>query len=108
MSVPGQPGPPAEGPPNPYLVLAAAILPGGGHVLLGQPRRGLQFIFFMVILAWITTKFAPDGASFIGRHAGGVLVYALSVLDAYKIARIRHATWQHRTSDGAPSPGSGT
>lgn len=84
----------AAAPVNPYLVLGAAIvLPGSGHVLLGLAARGLQFIFFMVILAWITTKFAPPGASFVGRHAGGVLIYALSILDAYRISRIRHATW---------------
>ena len=77
---------------NPYVVLAAAILlPASGHVLLGLAGRGLQFLFFMVILAWVTTKFAQPEASFIGRHAGGVLIYALSVLDAYRIARARHA-----------------
>lgn len=81
-------------PASPYLVLAAAILlPGAGHVVLGVPVRGLQFIFFVVILAWVTTKIAPDDASFIGRHAGGVLIYALSILDAYKTARVRQAKW---------------
>jgi membrane associated rhomboid family serine protease len=81
-------------PANPYLILGAAIvLPASGHVLLRVPMRGLQFLFFMVILGWITTKIAPPDASFIGRHAGGFLIYALSVLDAYKIARVRHAKW---------------
>ena len=86
-------------PANPYLVLGAAIvLPGSGHVMLGLPVRGLQFLFFMVILAWVTTKIAPPDASFIGRHAGGFLIYALSILDAYKLARIRHAQWVHNIS----------
>jgi len=86
----------APSPPNPYLVLGAAIvLPASGHVILGVPVRGLQFLFFMVILAWITTKIAPLDASFVGRHAGGFLIYALSILDAYKIARIRTAQWVH-------------
>lgn len=85
---------PTKAPTDPRLVLAASILlPASGHVILGLPMRGLQFLFFMVILGWITMKFAPDDASFIGRHAGGVFIYALSVLDAYKIARIRHAKW---------------
>jgi hypothetical protein len=88
-------------PPNPYLVLAAAIvLPASGHVVLGVPVRGLRFLFFMVILGWVTTKIAPPDASFIGRHAGGFLIYALSVLDAYKIARIRHAKWVHNALGG--------
>jgi hypothetical protein len=85
-------------PVNPYLVLGAAIvLPASGHVMLGVPVRGLQFLFFMVILGWITTKLAPADASFIGRHAGAFLIYAFSILDAYKIARIRHAIWVHKS-----------
>jgi membrane associated rhomboid family serine protease len=98
-------------PTSPYLILGAAIvLPGSGHVLLRVPMRGLQFLFFMVILGWITTKIAPPDASFIGRHAGGFLIYALSVLDAYKIARVRYAKWDHsvhhdagQSHDGSPA-----
>ena len=61
-----------------------------------MPGRGLQFLFFMVVLGWITTKIAPHDASFVGRHAGGFLIYALSILDAYKIARVRHAQWAYQ------------
>lgn len=97
----------APAPPNPYLVLGAAIvLPASGHVILGVPVRGLQFIFFMVILAWITAKIAPPDASFIGRHAGGFLIYALSILDAYKMARIRTARWVHSARHEGDSAGS--
>ncbi|PBB27592.1 MULTISPECIES: hypothetical protein [unclassified Mesorhizobium] len=89
-------------PVSPYLVLGASIvLPASGHVILGVPVRGLQFLFFMVILAWVTAKIAPPDASFIGRHAGGFLIYALSILDAYKLARIRHATWVHNATQGS-------
>lgn len=92
-------------PVSPYLVLGAAIvLPASGHVILGVPVRGLQFLFFMVILAWVTARIAPPDASFIGRHAGGFLIYALSILDAYKLARIRYARWVHnavRDSDNS-------
>ncbi|TPO04354.1 hypothetical protein [Mesorhizobium sp. B1-1-5] len=91
-------------PANPYLVLGAAIvLPASGHVMLGVPARGLQFLFFMVVLGWITTKLAPVDAGFIGRHAGGFLIYALSILDAYRIARIRHAIWVHKARPGGDS-----
>ena len=45
----------SDAPRNPYLVLAAAIVPGAGHVLLGLAQRGLMFIFFMVILGWVST-----------------------------------------------------
>ena len=100
-------GTPMPAPLNPYLVLGAAIvLPASGHVMLGVPARGLQFLFFMVILGWVTTKLAPADASFIGRHAGGFLIYALSILDAYRIARIRHAIRVHNARpDGDSAEG---
>ena len=99
---------PQPTPVNPYLVLGSAIvLPGSGHVILGVPVRGLQFLFFMVILAWVTAKIAPADASFVGRHAGGVLIYALSILDAYKLARIRTAKWVHSARAGADAAQSG-
>ncbi|RWC33808.1 hypothetical protein [Mesorhizobium sp.] len=95
-------------PTSPYLVLGSAIvLPASGHVILGVPVRGLQFLFFMVILAWVTAKIAPPDASFVGRHAGGFLIYALSILDAYKIARIRTAKWVHNARRGNGSGQSG-
>lgn len=85
-------------PPNPYAVLAAAIvLPGSGHLWLGEAQRALTFLFFIIVLGWLTTHFAPPTASFVGRHAGGFLVYALSVLDAYRIARLRLEIWRRRT-----------
>ena len=91
----------SQRPLNPYLVLAAAIvLPASGHVLLRVPARGLQFLFFMAVLGWVTAKLAPVDASFVGRHAGGFLIYALSILDAYRIARIRTATWVHSARAG--------
>ncbi|MDX8514805.1 hypothetical protein [Mesorhizobium captivum] len=96
-------------PSNPYLVLASAIvLPGSGHVVLGLPARGLQFLFFMVILGWVTTKVAPPDASFVGGHAGGFLIYALSILDAYRIARVRYTIWAHRSRADGDRAGSGT
>jgi hypothetical protein len=79
----------SEKPVNPRKVLAASLIPGAGHVMLGLPQRGLIFIFFMVVLAWISTKFMPETASFIGRHIGGVFIYGMSVLDAYRTAKVR-------------------
>lgn len=96
MSVPASSARAGDAPLNPLLVLGAAIvLPASGHVLLRLPIRGLRFLFFMVILGWVTTRLAPLQASVIGHLAGGLLIYALSILDAYKIAKIRHATWLH-------------
>jgi hypothetical protein len=91
-------------PRNPHAVLAAALFfPGSGHVLLGQAQRGLTFLFFTVVLGWISAKVMPDYMSFIGRHIGGIFIYGLSVIDAYKTARVRHVTW--RFAQGKePSP----
>jgi hypothetical protein len=86
-------------PTDPYAVLAAAILlPASGHVWLGLVPRALTFLFFMLALGWVSTRFAAPDTSFIGQHAGGVLVYAISVLDAYRIARTRRADWQTKAS----------
>lgn len=83
-------------PINPYIVLILAILaPGAGHVAAGAPQRGLGFAFFsllLAILSWHTTT--PD-ISFIGRSAGGLFVWALSIPDAYRIARLRYEMWRH-------------
>jgi hypothetical protein len=75
---------------NPYFVLAAAlVLPGSGQVLNGVPQRGLTFVFFIVILGWVSVNLMPAGSTFVGQYIGGVFIYGLSVLDAYKGARIR-------------------
>lgn len=77
-------------PVNPRLVLLAAIMvPGAGHLLLGKQLRGAYFLFFSIVLGWLTTKIAPEHATFIGRHAGGFFIYALSLPDAYRIAKIQ-------------------
>lgn len=79
-------------PRNPYLVLLLAIaLPGAGHVLIGEPRRGLAFAFFVLLLGALTYATTTADHSFIGRHAGGLFVWALSIPDAYRRARIRAA-----------------
>lgn len=72
---------------NSILVIAAAIVPGAGHVLLAQAQRGLMFIFFMTILGWISTKIMPETASFVGRHIGGIFIWGMSIIDAYRINR---------------------
>ena len=75
---------------NPYIVLAlAVILPGAGHVAVGEPRRGLAFAFFVVLFGALTYATTTPEISFIGRHAGGLFIWALSITDAYRRARIR-------------------
>lgn len=89
-------------PRNPYAVLAAAIvLPGAGHVLLGQAQRGLMFLFFTVVLGWVSLKLMPETSSFFGRHVGGLFIYGLSVIDAYKSARIAWEKWRYTQDHSA-------
>jgi hypothetical protein len=84
-------------PINPYVVLVLAILlPGAGHVAVRQPQRGLGFAFFSVLLALLSWYTTTPERSFIGRAAGGLFVWALSIPDAYKIARIRYDSWMRR------------
>jgi hypothetical protein len=80
---------------NPYLVLLVAILlPGFGHVLNGQTKRGLTMQLFMIALAFVTWQLAPASATFIGKLSGGLFVYALSIPEAYRVARLRWETSQ--------------
>jgi hypothetical protein len=82
-------------PVNPYLVLVlAVILPGVGHVALGQQVRGFGFAFFALLLALLTWRVTTPDQSFIGRTAGGLFVWALSIPDAYRIARTRYEIWR--------------
>ncbi|MCA1493090.1 hypothetical protein [Sinorhizobium alkalisoli] len=77
-------------PINPYMVLAlASVLPGAGHVAVRNASRGLAFAFFVVFFSVVTYMTAPPDRSFLGRHAGGLFVWALSIPDAYRRARVR-------------------
>lgn len=83
-------------PVSPYLVLAVAILlPGVGQVVNRQPTRGLTFLFFIILLGAFTLKTAAPEVSIIGKLAGGLFVYALSLIDAYHQARVRSVLWAH-------------
>ncbi len=75
--------------PNPYFVLAVAIiLPGMGHVIVGQPKRGFTMQMFMILLAMITWHLTTPAQSLVGRLAGGLFVYALSIPEAYRLAKL--------------------
>jgi len=85
----------ARPPTHPYLVLLAAILlPGFGHTLLGFAYRGLTLQLFMVTLGWISWHLTTPEHSLAGRLAGGLFVYAISIMDAYRLARIRWEAFQ--------------
>ena len=79
-------------PSHPVLVLAAAILlPGTGQVLNGQS--------FMLLLGGYTLQTAAETVSIVGKLSGGLFVYAMSIFDAYKTARIRKTVYDHGRSE---------
>ena len=83
-------------PPHPWLVAATALLlPGCGQVLNRQPQRGLTFLFFILLLGGFTLLTADPGVSLVGKLAGGLFVYAMAILDAYRTARLRWEIWRH-------------
>ena len=93
-----------KGPTHPYVVLAAAIaLPGSGQVINRQPVRGLVFVGFILLLGAYTLKTAAPQVSVVGKLAGGLFVYAMSILDAYRHARLRFETWRQALSGQAKS-----
>jgi len=92
--------PTTQRPPlHPYLVMLIAILaPGSGHWAAGNVQRGMMFAWFMFILGWITWRITPEGLSMLGRFSGGLLIYAISIMDAYRIARFRWEAY-HRPKE---------
>jgi hypothetical protein len=81
---------PIKAPLAPILVLLIAILlPGMGQVINNTPVKGLVMISFMIILGMITFNLAQPHISMVGKLAGGIFIYALSVMDAYYWAKYR-------------------
>lgn len=75
------------------MVLGVAIvLPGVGQVLNRAPVRGLVFVCYMVLLGVITYHLTTPEHSFLGRYAGGLFVYAISIMDAYRTAAVKALT----------------
>ncbi|WP_439543910.1 hypothetical protein [Hyphomicrobium sp.] len=83
---------------NPYAVLAFALAaPGAGHVAVGQPQRGFGFAFFSLLLALVSWHTTTPDHSFIGRSAAGLFVWAISIPDAYRLARLQYEQWRKST-----------
>lgn len=81
---------PADTPRSPYLVIfVAMVLPGMGQVMNNTPARGLLMLFFMLCLGVVSYQLTTPDHSLLGRFAGGLFIYSISVMDAYKWARVR-------------------
>ena len=94
------PDPAAYRPLHPYLVLLVAILlPGVGQVVNNTPARGLMMVFSILVLGWISYHLTTPEHSLLGRYSGGIFVYAISVLDAYRWARYRSSFFARKAAD---------
>ena len=99
-----QPVGPKQRPPiHPYLVMLIAIVaPGSGHWAAGNIQRGVMFAWFMFVFGWLSWRLAGPDIGVIGRISGGLFIYALSVMDAYRIARFRWVRY-HAAQTGGDS-----
>lgn len=89
-------------PVEPILVLIGAVLlPGVGQVMNRQPVRGLIFLFFLFLLGGFTLMTAAPEVSSVGKFSGGIFVWAMAILDAYRHARIRTEVWRFQHRDAA-------
>jgi hypothetical protein len=85
-------------PVNPkWVLLIAILLPGMGQVMNNAPKRGFFMACFMIILGLITFNLAQPHVSMVGRLAGGIFIYAISVLDAYYWAKYRMEIFNKNT-----------
>jgi hypothetical protein len=72
-----------------WVMLIAILLPGMGQVVNNTPLKGLVMVSFMIILGLITFNLAQPNISMVGKLAGGIFIYALSIMDAYYWAKYR-------------------
>lgn len=84
-----------------WILLAAILLPGFGHTLMGMGPRGLTLQLFMVCLGIISWHLTTPQHSLVGRLAGGLFIYAVSVIDAYRLARLRWAAYERAAASAA-------
>jgi hypothetical protein len=82
--------------PVPLVTVVALVLPGAGQMLNGEAMRGTIMQFFMMFLALVTYEVTAPSISFMGRFAGGFLVYVVSVIDANSVAKRRLFAYRHR------------
>ena len=81
----------ARPPLHPLLVFAiGALLPGAGQVVNQTPQRGLVMVFFLIFFAMTSFQLTSPEHSWLARHAGGVFMYGLMLIDAYRFAKIRY------------------
>ena len=58
-----------------------------------------MFLFFTIVLGWVSLRLMPETASVFARHVGGIFIYGMSVIDAYKLARVNWERWKFEQMD---------
>jgi len=71
------------------IIISAFIIPGSGHVLLGRAARGLFLILWMFFFGYITFQLTAKDISIIGRLSGGLAIWALSLVEVYRLTTTR-------------------
>jgi len=72
------------------VFVSSMIVPGSGLVLLGKPARGLMYVVWMLFFGFLTYKATSPDISAIGRFSGGIAVWALSLVEVYRLVRVRN------------------
>lgn len=72
-----------------FPIFAALVIPGSGYVLLGRPMRALQMLFFMGFFGFLTYRLSGMDISLIGRLAGAFAIWALSVVEVHRLAKLK-------------------
>jgi hypothetical protein len=82
------------------VLAVAVLLPGVGQLVNGSSKRALMFLFFMLSLGWVSYHLTTPEHSFVGRYAGGFFIYAVSLMDAYRFARLRWEIFHRKPAPG--------
>jgi hypothetical protein len=86
------------------VLLIAILLPGMGQVVNNTPSRGLMMAFSMLALGFVSWHLTTPEQSLVGRYAGGLFIYAISVMDAYRWARYRWEFFRRKREEAAAGP----
>jgi hypothetical protein len=79
---------------NPWAAAALSIVPGLGHVYAGSPMRGLAFFAGVIgpeVLGTELDLTMIGDVIGVPLNLGGIGLWALCALDAYRTARHRNA-----------------
>lgn len=70
-----------------WVVISAMLIPGAGHVILGKPRRGFLLLMWMYTMGYIVYQLTAPDIPFALRLSGGFAVWAISVVEVYRISK---------------------